>query len=449
MGDYLIGEPVARIIRRAKVINTNGKLTLENAYNQQEFIASTDMNFRPVNTYTGPDGCLYIVDMNRGIIQESQWTPKGSYIHGQIQRLGLDKNTQHGRIFRLVHDGMKPGPPPHLLDEPADKLITYLDHPNGWWRDNAQKQLIILGDKSVVPTLKQLVASQSGTLLKKPSALGRLHALWTLEGLDALDKTTLFTAMKDEDPQLRRAAVWISERYVKANDNEVLASLQPLKTDPSYDVRTQLLLSLHDSNAQTAQSLTNDLLAANASSEMLSSTQKSLLKNDDVKKYGLRLGRLEASERSMVMAGANTFKTLCSTCHGPDGKGMAVGGSSMVAPPLAGSRRVAGDKDVLVKILLQGLSGPVDEKTYPDVMPSMAANNDEWIASVLSYIRYEFGRSVPPPPAKPTAAGTAQAPVKRVPFMPFVKADDVKKIREETAGRTKAWTLDELERAGQ
>ena len=132
VGDYLIGEPVARIIRRAKVINTNGKLTLANAYNRQEFIASTDMNFRPVNTYTGPDGCLYIVDMNRGIIQESQWTPKDSYLRPQIQRLGLDKNVQHGRIYRLVHDGMKPGPMPHLLDEPASKLVTYLDHPNGW-----------------------------------------------------------------------------------------------------------------------------------------------------------------------------------------------------------------------------------------------------------------------------------------------------------------------------
>lgn len=455
VGDYLIGEPVARIIRRAKVINTNGKLTLENAYNRQEFIASTDMNFRPVNTYTGPDGCLYIVDMNRGIIQESQWTPKGSFIHNQVSRLGLDKNNQHGRIFRLVHDGMKPGPAPHMLDEPAAKLVTYLDHPNGWWRDNAQKQLVILGDKSVVPTLKLMAAGQAVPGGKKPSTLGQLHALWTLEGLDAIDKDDVFTAMKADDPQIRRSAVWISERYLKQNDAEVLARLQPLKTDPSYDVRAQLLLSLHNSNAPAAQSLTTELLADNATNEMLASTQKSLLKNDDVKKYGSRLGRLEAADRTMVMAGANTFKSLCGTCHGPDGKGLAVGGSGMVAPPLVGSRRVAGDKDALIKILLQGLSGPVDEKTYPDVMPSMAANNDEWIASVLSYIRYEFGRSVPPPAPKPATTGAAIAgtattpPAKRVPFVPFVKADEVKKVREETAGRTKAWTLDELERAGQ
>ncbi|HCN84990.1 MAG TPA: cytochrome C, partial [Sphingobacteriaceae bacterium] len=59
VGDYLICEPVGRLIRRAKVINVKGKTLFENAYNKEEFIASTDMNFRPVNSATGPDGNLY------------------------------------------------------------------------------------------------------------------------------------------------------------------------------------------------------------------------------------------------------------------------------------------------------------------------------------------------------------------------------------------------------
>ncbi|MBO9682976.1 MAG: hypothetical protein J7502_09965, partial [Flavisolibacter sp.] len=69
-----------------------------------------------------------------------------------------------------------------MLDESASKLVTYLDHANGWWRDNAQKQIIILNDKSVVPALKQIVRGEQATLSAKPSHLGRLHALWTLEG---------------------------------------------------------------------------------------------------------------------------------------------------------------------------------------------------------------------------------------------------------------------------
>ncbi|GAB3776483.1 hypothetical protein GCM10028818_22140 [Spirosoma horti] len=56
-------------------------------------------------------------------------------------------------------------------------------------------------------------------------------------------------------------------------------------------------------------------------------------------------------------------------------------------------------------------------------MPAMGANDDEWIASVLSYIRSEF---VPSP-------------------SPAVRPDDVKAVRKQTARRKKAWTLDELQ----
>ncbi|MEO6499441.1 MAG: hypothetical protein ABIN95_10520, partial [Mucilaginibacter sp.] len=96
-GDLLICEPVGRLIRRAKIINTEGKINLVNAYDKQEFIASTDMNFRPLFTANGPDGCIYIVDMYRGIIQEGNWTRKGSYLRPEIQKKGLDKNNSRGR----------------------------------------------------------------------------------------------------------------------------------------------------------------------------------------------------------------------------------------------------------------------------------------------------------------------------------------------------------------
>ena len=55
-GDYIVCEPVGRLIRRAKVKKVDGKNVLSNVYPGEEFIASTDMNFRPVNSATGPDG---------------------------------------------------------------------------------------------------------------------------------------------------------------------------------------------------------------------------------------------------------------------------------------------------------------------------------------------------------------------------------------------------------
>ena len=156
IGDLFICEPVGRLIRRAKMVERNGIATLSNAYDKREFLAATDMNFRPVNSATGPDGCLYIVDMYHGIIQESAWTKPDSYIHPQIKRKKLDLNINRGRIYRLVHDGYSPGPKPQLLNASNDQLVGFLSHPNGWWRDNAQKLLVIHGDLSVVPTLKKI-----------------------------------------------------------------------------------------------------------------------------------------------------------------------------------------------------------------------------------------------------------------------------------------------------
>src|SRR4030095_3703728 len=104
-------------------------------------------------------------------------------------------------------------------------------------------------------------------------------------------------------------------------------------------------------------------------------------------------------------------------------KGVLNKENKMLAPPLYGSKRVGSDdRDVVIRILLHGLTGPIDGKSYPDVMPPMEANDDEWIASVLSYVRYSFGDD----------AST-------------VRDDNVKDIRDETVGRKKYWTLKEIE----
>lgn len=415
-GDYILPEPVGRLIRRAKVIDNNGKITMENAYDKKEFIASADMNFRPVNTATGPDGCLYIVDMYRGIIQESNWTKEGSYLRPQILRKGLEKNVGRGRIYRLVYDGIKPDKQrPHMLDETSSKLVTYLEHPNGWWRDNAQKLLVVRGDKSVAPALKVMATTST-------NQLARIHALWTLNGLHSLDKATLLGALKDKDPQIRKTAVWISEDYFKSDNSALLSALEPLKDDSSADVRYQLALSLRFNNEVKAQDIIRYLAKGNPGDEaMIASTTKY---NDEIIARHLheeaeRL--LKEADKKLVNNGSVIFKNLCSTCHGADAKGIAIGGKDMPAPPLSGAPDVNGDPDKLIRILLYGLSGPVNGKKYADVMPALGANDDEYIASAISYIRNDFGNS----------AAT-------------VKPEDVKRIRMETAGRTSSWTMEEL-----
>ncbi|GEO02612.1 hypothetical protein AAE02nite_02760 [Adhaeribacter aerolatus] len=389
-GDYFIPEPVGRIIKRGRVTNENGKIILKDVYEKKDWLASADFNFRPMNTYTGPDGTFYIVDMYHGIIQESEWSGPGTYLGKIIEEKELYKNRGMGRIYRVVHEDIKPDKTrPNMLNEPAAKLLTYLDHPNGWWRDNAQLLLVVRNDQSVVPALKQIARGEKGPLKKKPSHLARIHALWTLEGLNALDKPLLFQALADAEPQIRKTAVWISEMYLKQNDAEVLEKLKALENDSSPDVRVQLSLSLRTHKTPATQALLTSLLAANPNNELMQMSYKSheqTLKMLAAERE--RVKNISPEERELVQKGSVIFKQLCSNCHGSDGKGRIIAGAPMMAPPLYKSPRMSDtDKIVPIEIMLHGLKGPIDGKTYPDVMPSMAGQSDEWIASVLSYVR--------------------------------------------------------------
>lgn len=375
------------------------------------------MNFRPVNTATGPDGCLYIVDMYRGIIQESEWTKPGSYLRPEIVNRGLDMNTSRGRIYRVVHDGIKPDKTlPRMLSQPSAQLIPYLANANGWWRENAQKILVVRGDKTIAPALTTMALSGA-------NQLARIHALWTLNGLDALDMPTLLQAFQDKDPEVRRTAVWIAEEEVRKGDNELVSALEALKNDPNADVRYQLALTLRFNDSEKAQAIKEDLIRSNPQDiAMVASQDKYQHQIKERLAKEKENNMLAQADQKLVMEGATIFKQLCATCHGADGKGVLNGGKGLPAPALSGAKDVNGDPEKLIKILLHGLSGPVDGKTYTDVMPALGFNSDEYIASVLSYIRNDLGNKAS-----------------------MVKAADVKKVRAATSGRTKNWTIAELD----
>ena len=94
----------------------------------------------------------------------------------------------------------------------------------------------------------------------------------------------------------------------------------------------------------------------------------------------------------------------------------------MMGPPLAGSPRVQGHRDYVIKTLLHGMTGPLAGQTYTQVMLPMGAQNDQWIANVASYVRNDFGN---------TAA--------------FIAPADVARVRAATASRKAMWTYPELE----
>ena len=239
IGDYFYGEVVARIVRRLKPTKTEGVTQLRNVYPLSEFIRSTDPLFRPVDMTTAPDGTMYITDMYRGIIQESQWSGPGTYLRAKIDQYGLDKVVRHGRIWRLSYEGMaRRTAQPRMLNETAAQLVAHLDDPNGWWRDTAQQLLVLKGDKSVVPALKTMARTST-------NQLGRIHALWTLEGLGAADAAFMRELLKDRDAQVRIQAIRASETLYKAGDKSFGNDFKALTRDADGEVVMQAAMTLN------------------------------------------------------------------------------------------------------------------------------------------------------------------------------------------------------------
>ena len=420
-GDLLFAEPVGRLVRRSKVVVTEGLTQLRNPYPNSEFILSLDPLFRPVNMATAPDGTLYIVDMYHGIIQESQWTEPGSYLRAKIHQLQLDKVISHGRIWRLVYDGIEPDrTQPRMLDEEPAQLVAHLDHPNGWWRDTAQKLLVLRQDKSVVPALQVMARNST-------SVLGRFHAMWTLEGLGALDATLARALMKDLNPLVRVQAIRVSESLYKAGDTSFDADFRQLAKDEDARVSLQAMLTLKLFKAADLKEVVTAAQAANKARGVQEIGNLMLRPPTTGEGFGGggRGGPVTPAEQALVQEGAGIYAELCSACHGPDGKGMPVDGApagTMKAPPLTGSPRVLGHRDYLIKAVLHGLTGPVQGNTYTDVMVPMGTNKDDWMAAVTSFVRASLGNSAS-----------------------LISPADVARARAADANRNKPWTVTELE----
>ena len=354
---------------------------------------------------------MYVVDMYHGIIQESQWTPKGSYIRAKIEQYRLDKIIGLGRIWRLTHDSMpRDMRRPRMHGETPAQLVRHLRHPNGWWRDMAQQQLVLRRDRSVAPALREMV--RRDTML-----VARFHALWSLEGLGALDAALAREQMKDPSPRMRIQAVRASETLYKGGDTSLAADWRRLARDPSPDVVIQALMTMNTLRVPDAASLIRATMAANPA-RGVQLVGRQILNAPSV----IPGRRFAPAQREVMERGAAVYREACASCHGSDGMGAPTPGGGLIAPAIAGSPRVTGHPDYVTKVLLHGLTGPIEGTAYAgQIMVSQGQQPDQWIADVASYIRNAF-----------TNAAS------------FVTPQQVAAVRAANRARTAAWTYPAL-----
>ncbi len=237
-GNAFVCEPSANLVKRNILREENGILTGSQAYTNAEFLASTDERFRPVNLNNGPDGALYIVDMYHGILQHRIFLT--SYLRAQSESRGLEKPIGLGRIYRVVADG-KSLKPVNLAKATSAELVEKLSHANGWVRDTAQRLLVERSEAKTISLLQTKATSDT-------NFLGRIHALWTLEGMGQLDKKTLVGAasIQCQSPKVRATAIRLSEPFFKsAEAQEFLKRFVAMAgTELVPDLQLQLAFTL-------------------------------------------------------------------------------------------------------------------------------------------------------------------------------------------------------------
>ncbi|MBI1760615.1 MAG: c-type cytochrome [Acidobacteria bacterium] len=220
------GDVSANLIHRDIVKPDGVTFTASRSLNNTEFLAATDVWFRPCNFANAPDGNLYVMDIYRLFIETPESIPE------EIKK-GMDfyAGDKLGRIWRIAPNkpNVQRGLKVNLGTASTAELVKTLEHANGWHRFTAQRLLVERQDKAAIPYLKELAE-------KSASPQGRLHALWTLEGLSALDEALILKALKDSDAHLREHGLRLAESFLLKSKALADATLATAKDS---DLRVQ------------------------------------------------------------------------------------------------------------------------------------------------------------------------------------------------------------------
>ncbi|MEK7831796.1 MAG: dehydrogenase, partial [Acidobacteriota bacterium] len=205
-GSVFTGEVSANLIHRDTLTPDGVTFRAARAKADTEFLASEDQWFRPCNFANAPDGNLYFMDVYRMFIETPESIPE------EIKKeMDFYAGDTMGRIYKLSSKNprTKRDLKPRLGTASTEELVKTLEHENGWHRTTAQRLIVERQDKSAIPFLKQLFDQTQ-------SPLGKIHALWTLEGLSALEELLVLAALKDQHTRVREHAVRLAENFAKS-----------------------------------------------------------------------------------------------------------------------------------------------------------------------------------------------------------------------------------------
>ena len=409
----LVCAPEGNLIKRYTLRKENGAKIAESVYEDSEFLISKDETFRPVNLYNAPDGSVYILDLRKGVIQHRAYMT--SYLREKILDKGLDSIVGKGRIYRMTSKSNLEFTPKDFSQLKEEDLLGMLSSSLAYERNFAQQQLVFRQSKSVLPELEKIA-------LNVLNPYGQLHAIWTLEGLDALNESLVLRLMDLENEALIQEQLIRFSADTSVETEKILNYYAEILKENDSNLNRQIALQLGGIKSLRAENMLYDLVEINRNEPVLSEAiisgiagnEEAFLKGlktinqaDSLSSFLRKVIANKTANKVMApklpkktskdrrTAGFELYSVYCAACHGMDGNG-----KDKLAPPLVNSEYVSGSKERLGMLLLNGVQGPitVDGKRYDLglAMPGLKDNpalTDKDIFSLMIFIRNSFSFS--------------------------------------------------------
>ena len=230
-------DPTANLVHFDLLEPAGATFSARPAVEGVEFLASTDDWFRPVFLGGGPDGALYVCDMDRKTIEHPDYLPEEVR-----KRTDFEGGKATGRIWRVVRDDaqsedLAPLRRVELAEAETAELCEAIRSHDGWWRDTAHRLLLERADPSAIGPLSEIVADPEAY----PASV--VHALRLLEAMDGLSDVQVRDGLRHEAAGVREHALQLAE--VRLQDNASWAvEILGLADDPDPRVRFQAAISL-------------------------------------------------------------------------------------------------------------------------------------------------------------------------------------------------------------
>jgi putative heme-binding domain-containing protein len=232
--NIFVGNVVTNRINRDRLERHGSTLK---AIEQPDFLSCDDMWFRPVDLKLGPDGALYVADFYNRIIG-----------HYEVPLTHPGRDRERGRIWRIAYKGpdgkVKAISPRNDWSRAAvQELAQDLAHPNLTVRMKATNELVERGGQEVIATLRDRIGSQD-------NAFPRIHRLWVLERLRALDRPVVEARVKDPEPSVRVHAMKVLTERKEISSEEREWAIKGLRDEDAFVQRASAeALATHPSAA--------------------------------------------------------------------------------------------------------------------------------------------------------------------------------------------------------